>query len=106
MKPGKVLTMIYDHTEYDVVVIGAGPAGISAAISAVKNGAKTLLVEKEGSVGGMSTNGLLTIWCGHASSSIYEKIRARSTIKRGNRAVFDPEALKYVYLAELKENNV
>lgn len=38
---------------YDVTVIGAGPAGIAAAISAYENGAKTLLVEREARLGGI-----------------------------------------------------
>ena len=36
---------------YDAVVIGAGPAGLMAARKAAENGAKTLLVEKERSLG-------------------------------------------------------
>lgn len=39
----------------DVVVAGAGPAGIAAAIAAARNGAKTLLVERYGYLGGLST---------------------------------------------------
>ena len=38
---------------YDVLVIGGGPAGLAAAISANKNGAKTLLVEREARLGGI-----------------------------------------------------
>lgn len=38
---------------YDVLVIGGGPAGLAAAISAHKNGAKTLLVERETRLGGI-----------------------------------------------------
>ena len=34
---------------YDVVVIGAGPAGISAGIYAVSRGMKTLVIEKKSS---------------------------------------------------------
>lgn len=41
--------------EADVVVIGGGPAGISAAVSAARNGAKTILLEMFGSLGGMQT---------------------------------------------------
>ena len=33
-------------TNYDVVVIGGGPAGLAAAISSDKEGAKTLLIER------------------------------------------------------------
>lgn len=46
--------------EYDVVVAGGGPAGAAAAICAARNGAKALLVESTGCMGGMGTNGLVT----------------------------------------------
>jgi hypothetical protein len=44
---------------YDLVVAGAGPAGCSAAICAARLGAKVLLVEALGCLGGMSTSGLV-----------------------------------------------
>jgi len=40
---------------YDVVVIGGGPSGTTAAIAAARHGAKTLLVEQHGYLGGMLT---------------------------------------------------
>lgn len=42
---------------YDVVVIGGGPAGTVAAIAAARQGASTLLVEQNGYLGGMLTAG-------------------------------------------------
>lgn len=44
--------------EFDVVVIGAGPGGLSAALSAARNGARVLLVEKNGYLGGNMAIGL------------------------------------------------
>ena len=38
---------------YDVTVIGAGPAGLAAALAADKEGAKTLLIEREARLGGI-----------------------------------------------------
>ena len=38
--------------EYDVMVVGAGGAGLSAAVSAAEAGARTLVFESEGEVGG------------------------------------------------------
>ena len=45
----------------DVVVVGGGPGGIGAAVAAARNGAKTILVERYGCLGGMATGGLVTI---------------------------------------------
>jgi limonene-1,2-epoxide hydrolase len=40
---------------YDVIVAGGGPGGVSAAIAAARKGAKTLLIEQEGYLGGALT---------------------------------------------------
>ena len=45
--------------EVDVLVVGGGPAGVAAAVSAARRGAKTLLVEGQGAFGGMGTLGLV-----------------------------------------------
>jgi hypothetical protein len=47
------------YTEADVVVVGAGPAGVTAAITAAREGADTILVERYGHLGGMATGGLV-----------------------------------------------
>ena len=39
--------------QYDVVVIGGGPAGLAAAISATREGARVLLIERENRLGGI-----------------------------------------------------
>lgn len=39
--------------QYDVIVIGGGPAGLAAAIAAKQNGAQTLLIEREARLGGI-----------------------------------------------------
>lgn len=48
--------------ETDVVVVGGGPAGINAAIAAGRCGAATLLIERYGFLGGMSTAALVYPW--------------------------------------------
>ena len=48
------------RNECDVLVVGAGPAGFGAAISAARAGARTTLVEYGGKLGGMWTLGLLS----------------------------------------------
>lgn len=45
----------------DVLVCGAGPAGIAAAITAARNGAQTLLIERHPFLGGVWTAGALSI---------------------------------------------
>ena len=40
---------------YEVVVIGGGPAGVTAAIAAARRGARVLLVEQSGYLGGSLT---------------------------------------------------
>ena len=68
--------------EYDVVVLGGGPAGIAAATSAARHGAKTLLVERYGFLGGMGTAAGVTNFCGlHAN--------VHGTIRRVVRGVAD-----------------
>ena len=52
------------YGEFDVVVIGGGPAGLAASVSAAKRGARTLLVERYGFLGGMGTAGGVTNFAG------------------------------------------
>lgn len=51
------------NTEYDVIVVGGGPAGVTAAAAAAREGARTLLLEATAALGGMGTNGLVPAWC-------------------------------------------
>ena len=54
--------------DYEVVVLGGGPAGIAAAASAAQQGRKTLLIERYGFLGGMGTAAGVTNFCGlHAN---------------------------------------
>lgn len=54
--------------EFDVVVLGGGPAGIAAATAAARSGSATLLVERYGFLGGMGTAAGVTNFCGlHAN---------------------------------------
>lgn len=48
---------------WDVIVVGGGPAGCTAAISAAREGGKVLLIEATGQLGGMGTAGMVPAWC-------------------------------------------
>lgn len=43
--------------QYDVLVVGGGPAGVGAAVAAARMGAHTALLERGGLLGGMLTAG-------------------------------------------------
>jgi hypothetical protein len=99
---------------YDVIVCGGGPSGVAAAISASRNGANTLLIERYGFCGGMSTAALVNPWSGHEytdpvtgrNGSIIGGIFREVVLEMNKRggfgsplspAAFDEELLKHVY---------
>lgn len=67
LKDGKVVRPAAELPVFhraDVVVVGGGPAGFAAAVASARAGAKTALVERYGSLGGLFTNGMvLKIMC-------------------------------------------
>lgn len=60
------------EARYDVVVLGAGAAGIAAAVSAARAGRRALLVEKHGFLGGTMTATTLG-----GISGLYSQINGR-----------------------------
>ena len=70
-----------------VLVIGAGAAGINAAIAAGRNGAQTLLVEYHGFLGGISST---LPWLGFHDQDITDEqqLAFQLTGKRDGRALF------------------
>lgn len=96
--------------DWDVIVAGGGPAGCAAAISAAREGAKTLLIEATGCLGGMGTSGLVPSWCPFSDKEkiiyggIAEKVFSASKsgimhVKKDDMdwVPIDPELLKRVY---------
>lgn len=88
--------------EYDVIVCGAGPAGVSAAIEAGRSGAKTLLLEVHGCLGGVWTSGNLTWIIDNQNKpglmrEIMQDLTQRggsATISGGDSFGFDAEEMK------------
>lgn len=105
-EPQKEIPISY---ETDVLVIGAGPAGFSAAYSAAKYGANVIIVEQSGDIGGMSTCGLMSHWVGNVNCSVYSEILRRSAMMNEGEhkdkitIYIDPEKLKRLYLNMLAE---
>jgi hypothetical protein len=58
-EPPKEIPVLY---ETDVIVVGGGPAGIGAALAATRNGAKTILIDRFGCLGGLQTQCLNSIF--------------------------------------------
>lgn len=64
-----------EHTEtYDVIVVGAGSAGITAAIAASRQGLKTLLVEEDAQPGGAVTDHFILSFCGLPEEGIQREL--------------------------------
>jgi len=95
---------------WDVIVVGGGPAGCTAAAAAAREGARTLLVEATGALGGMGTGGLVPSWCPFSDQEkvIYQGL-AEKVFRECNAGMLhvgdvwvdwvpiDPERLKRVY---------
>lgn len=93
--------------EYDVIVAGGGPGGIAAAVAAARNGAKTLLIERYGFLGGAGTAMMVNPWMTYSAGPkqiiygvLQELIDGMSKLGMyghpKQKTAFDPEALKYV----------
>jgi hypothetical protein len=53
--------------DVDVLVCGGGPAGIAAGLAAARQGARTMIVEQQGCLGGVATSSLIGTWFGSYS---------------------------------------
>ncbi|NED97923.1 FAD-dependent oxidoreductase [Phytoactinopolyspora alkaliphila] len=86
----------------DVIVCGGGPAGFAAAVAAARTGAKTVLLEAHGCLGGVWTSGALS-WIIEADkpgilSELTETLDSWGARAGGDELNFgyDVEAMKYV----------
>ena len=91
--------------KYDVIVGGGGVAGVGAAVAAARNGAKTLLVERFGFLGGVATAGLMYMAYAPFSSTsgifreIYLKMIDQGSGIDDVLMPFDAEQFKYLALS-------
>lgn len=88
----------------DVLILGGGPAGFSAAVNAARQDVKTMLIEQAGDVGGVATTGLMSHWTGNTAGGFYKEILERSGNVRDRR--INPEELKNIMLEMLDEAGV
>ena len=58
---GSVMLFASPQTNYDVVVVGSDPEGISAAVSEAREGSKVLLIDHRNQLGGLYTSGMLSM---------------------------------------------
>lgn len=85
---------IPEMTSCDVLVCGAGPSGIAAAVSAARQGLDTVLLERYGSVGGCLTMANVTTLMGSATpGGIWQEVMRLLEAPDGGTAV-DPESAK------------
>ena len=87
--------------QYDVVVAGAGPAGVCAAIAAARGGARTLLVERYGFLGGMWSAGFIIPLFDYANkqyivTEIVDEVKKRGGWGGYYDIAFDFEVMKKV----------
>lgn len=90
-----------DPDGYDVVVVGGEPEGVAAAVSAARNGAKTLLIEEREGLGGLMTFGMLNfidMVQGPDGNSAVEGIFKEWHELVGGDSAFDVELAKAAFL--------
>lgn len=105
------------ENNFDVAIIGGGPAGVSCAWMASKLGLKTVLVEKNNYLGGQITGGLVVPMMksatGEFNTEFYDELLkyskefgAQITYEDGNDGWFNPVVLKIVLEKMLVDNGV
>ncbi|MDH7569643.1 MAG: FAD-dependent oxidoreductase [Armatimonadota bacterium] len=95
--------------DVDVLVCGGGPAGVGAALAAAREGARTLLVERHGMLGGMWTAGLLNPFFDFAQkgwlvAELIDDLKAAGAWRTWrSAATFDTEVMKHLLERKLTQ---
>jgi len=106
-----------DAKDYDIVIYGGTPAGITAAIAASREGASVVLLEQTRHVGGLSTSGLNRDEGEHMDRSTFGGLSDRFTIEAAKRSgsktenaegarIWQSHIAEQVFLEMLKEASV
>jgi len=99
--------------KYDVVVIGGGIAGFHACVASARTGAKTLLIERNGTLGGVTTMGMVNPFMKYKLNEeelvqgIFKELNDRTKEKNGvYENIFDSELIKVTMMEMIKEAGV
>jgi glycine/D-amino acid oxidase-like deaminating enzyme len=109
-EPARILPVA---AQVDVIVSGGGPAGLGAAVGAARQGAKTMLLERNAFLGGSATGALMAIWnmplermTGFAHEMTSRLIAGGGAVGGGPATPFDPEHFKRIALEFVQENDI
>lgn len=97
--------------DYDLIIVGGGPAGIGAAITAGRKGLKTLLIERYGFLGGSWTASFVNPFFdtenkGGLVREIVEELRSQKAFGSFWNISFDFEAMKRLLDKKVREAGV
>lgn len=109
-------------TDFDVIVVGAGSAGVAAAISSARHGARTLLVESAPMIGGELISGIAMLGClstrgdwivGGVVTDLFERLKPRGgyigpvfDYRALHLVCFDTELMKIAVMEAVAEAGV
>ena len=94
------------HSEWDVIVCGAGPSGIASAVTATRLGLRVMLLERYGTVGGCLTLGNVSTIMGSIAPGTIRDEMVRMLHSRDDSTGIDCEEAKGILTEWLARENV
>jgi hypothetical protein len=101
------------YSRKEVLVVGGGVAGLSAAVTSARMGFKPVLVEESGQLGGIVTLGLSTNFMGVDLSAnrgfffeVFEKLRQNGALIEGFHSPIDPEMFKWIAFEYIEKEGI